>query len=610
MNTEELERSLRTEFESYLKGVVAGMRQDVSDFQKNFEAEFEKHKNQLDEAFRDLSMRFESDNQFDQGFIGSVVEHLRLARDEGAEIAATAFGEAEKLAEESTPAAAQFDLIRDAINEISSKTSQSEILSSLVHHAASFTPRGAFFIVKNDHFVGWKVFGKEGMADEGSVREIRFPLVSDTIMADAINSLAPKESSQGDHAEDALFLEPLNFSKPDRMYAIPLNARGRGVAVLYADYGTEGITLNAEALETLVRVAGLRVELLAASQIATTAQPAVEPQSPAYPSTEIETEPSNAYEPAVEEEVVSEYAEPAPVTDQEEAMEVSVETEESHEVSTEPEEIYEIESFDRTSDVEPEAAEIEPEAVEEYHGEVAYEMPSGSDSPDTEPVEEMSSGFAFVNSDDHEETAAVATESYFEPMEERVAEEPVIEPEASYFETEAEPVIGQDFGPPTKEAAFAPSETFDDDVDEPEYAVSVQETNGWNNGGSTAAVAEPVVEIAPAVPGKRRFSDRNVDLPIEVADEERRLHNDARRFARLLVSEIKLYNEQKVTEGREAGDLYDRLRDAIDRSREMYAKRVQPPVASKFDYFHYELVNALAEGNDKTLGENYPGSEV
>ncbi len=106
------------------------------------------------------------------------------------------------------------------------------------------------------------------------------------------------------------------------------------------------------------------------------------------------------------------------------------------------------------------------------------------------------------------------------------------------------------------------------------------------------------------------MSDRNVDLPIEVPEEERRIHNDARRFARLLVSEIKLYNEKKVTEGREARDLYERLREAIDRSREMYDKRVQPPVAAKFDYFHYEIVNALAEGNADRLGNGYPGATV
>ena len=127
------------------------------------------------------------------------------------------------------------------------------------------------------------------------------------------------------------------------------------------------------------------------------------------------------------------------------------------------------------------------------------------------------------------------------------------------------------------------------------------------------AYAEPVETVSQSVisqPVKTRFSERNVDLPIEVEEDERRLHNDARRFARLLVSEIKLYNEQKVNEGRTSYDLYERLREAIDRSREMYDKRVQPPVAAKFDYFHYELVNSLAEGEESRLGGSYPGTNV
>jgi hypothetical protein len=96
-----------------------------------------------------------------------------------------------------------------------------------------------------------------------------------------------------------------------------------------------------------------------------------------------------------------------------------------------------------------------------------------------------------------------------------------------------------------------------------------------------------------------------------VADEEeRRLHNDARRFARLLVSEIKLYKERQVVEGRAQSDLYTRLREDIDRSREMYEKRVKPEVAQKYDYFHHELVNTLAEGDRTKLGSGYPGATV
>jgi hypothetical protein len=108
----------------------------------------------------------------------------------------------------------------------------------------------------------------------------------------------------------------------------------------------------------------------------------------------------------------------------------------------------------------------------------------------------------------------------------------------------------------------------------------------------------------------RRWGVAEPELPIEVGEDERRLHNDARRFARLLVSEIKLYNEQKVNEGRSQGNIYERLREDIDRSRQMYDKRVAPPVAARHDYFHQELVNTLAEGDPSKLGNSYPGAAV
>lgn len=112
---------------------------------------------------------------------------------------------------------------------------------------------------------------------------------------------------------------------------------------------------------------------------------------------------------------------------------------------------------------------------------------------------------------------------------------------------------------------------------------------------SQADVASPAPPAAPAV------------APL---GEEEKAHNDARRFARLLVSEIKLYNEQKVGDGRRAGDLYDRLKEDIDRSRQMYEKRVTPSVASKFDYFYDELVGTLAEGDSSKLGSDCPGPSV
>ena len=85
-------------------------------------------------------------------------------------------------------------------------------------------------------------------------------------------------------------------------------------------------------------------------------------------------------------------------------------------------------------------------------------------------------------------------------------------------------------------------------------------------------------------------------------DDPQRAIDDARRIARLLVSEIKLYNERKVAEGRLAGDLYERLRDDIERSRQVYAERTPEHIRATSDFFHEELVRILAEGNADALG--------
>jgi len=75
----------------------------------------------------------------------------------------------------------------------------------------------------------------------------------------------------------------------------------------------------------------------------------------------------------------------------------------------------------------------------------------------------------------------------------------------------------------------------------------------------------------------------------------------ARRYARLLVSEIKLYNEAAVRTGRERRDLLERLRPEIDRARRLYEARV-PLSIGRATLFQQELVQTLAEGDPNLLG--------
>ncbi len=88
-----------------------------------------------------------------------------------------------------------------------------------------------------------------------------------------------------------------------------------------------------------------------------------------------------------------------------------------------------------------------------------------------------------------------------------------------------------------------------------------------------------------------------------IPEGEEALHEEARRLARLLVSEIKLYNEEIIEEGRRAGNIYERLKDDIDRSRQMYEERIDPRLLEgEHDYFRRELVQRLAGGDEKLLG--------
>jgi hypothetical protein len=87
--------------------------------------------------------------------------------------------------------------------------------------------------------------------------------------------------------------------------------------------------------------------------------------------------------------------------------------------------------------------------------------------------------------------------------------------------------------------------------------------------------------------------------------EDADTHRKAQRFARLLVDEIKLYNQAKVAEGRRNKDLYDRLKEDIEKSRATFSKRYGSTVAAGGDYFQKEVVRSLAEDDLSVMGANF-----
>jgi hypothetical protein len=76
----------------------------------------------------------------------------------------------------------------------------------------------------------------------------------------------------------------------------------------------------------------------------------------------------------------------------------------------------------------------------------------------------------------------------------------------------------------------------------------------------------------------------------------------ARRTARLLVSDIRLFHEPAVNEGRRHRNLLTRLAPEIEKARLAYNEQVPAAVRAHTDYFHQELVKTLAGGDAGLLG--------
>jgi hypothetical protein len=124
-------------------------------------------------------------------------------------------------------------------------------------------------------------------------------------------------------------------------------------------------------------------------------------------------------------------------------------------------------------------------------------------------------------------------------------------------------------------------------------------------GHAMAAAATAEAPLAASVAPPHVPSPVVEPEPVADAEGEQAIQQKAQRFARLLVDEIKLYNQAKVAEGRKNKDLYDRLKEAIEKSRATYARRYGNTLAAGGDYFQHELVRSLAEDDISIMGANF-----
>lgn len=467
---------------------------------------------------------------------------------------------------------AGFDTLRASVDEIDAQRTQSETLSSLVKLASQFAPRVVFFVVRGGDAVGWKASGFENGLNDDTVKLLSLPAQNPSLLHDALTSFKTAVGKSASPGDNSAILGLYGSPAPERSAAFPLVVRGKAAAVLYADSGTQSETsINTPAIETLLRVASMAIELLPARR-------GLEPPSrPVEAPAQAQAAPVTAPTPTTVTEAPPE--------------EVKAEVQE---VESVPSTAAAPEHVRTTADIE-EPGEPEQQLQE---AEAQIESPAHAE-PEPEPVPETE-----VDQERYQdEESAIEAEM--------VEAEVEIEADADTAEMPIPVIPPPPTPPPFAVDKPAVSEMVNEAASAPTIPIKPRTTLDLPKDSESEA---PEAQPAPV---EQQFSFAAAPPPVvqqtvptPASETEQRSHNDARRFARLLVSEIKLYNAAKVNDGRRNFDLYDRLRDEIDRSRKVYDKRVSPAVASRFDYFYDELVQTLAEGDPAKLGDGCPGPVV
>ena len=598
----------------------------------------------VEEAIREVKEEYLRRLQDTRNVIDELLGEAEEAMEEGAvaeaDIAAIVAPEPVELPE---PPKRYLPDLHTAVANLDRCRTQDEILSSLVASAGSFASRAALFLTREDGLQGWSshgfAAGDEAFEslileyDEGSpwgrLSEGRGVIELD---ADECTELCSR----------------IDNSSPLSGVLVPIVLRDHLAVALYADQDEEDDTIGLFALQLLAYVAAQALETLPLRERSSTAtlrlateapygEPVlslwqfVAPQADVSIVEEIEA----AAEPAIEEEAEDLYA-AEPVEEVEEAYEEEVEevaevvdfaaVEDEVEVTEEaPEEAAEAVDFEEVeeaheedveevaeavdfeeAEVTEEAPEVTAEAVtfeeveEAYEEEIAEDEAEAAEATDLEEAEEAEDETAeealeeAVAEDEAELAEAIDLEEEEQADEVEIAAEADLQP-AEDTGFEVEPAAEQEWDTPAEHEEVPAMETASEEIEAPPMEPEVAPE-------PAPAVAIDGAEISPPEdaqgPGWAFTTNR---FSADTGGGEA-VHEEARRLARLLVTEIKLYNEEQVEAGRRNRNIYEVLREDIDRSRQIYEERIDDTVRTEADYFHDELVRILAAGESEILG--------
>jgi len=445
--------------------------------------------------------------------------------------------------------------------------SQSELLNQLLPALAKNVGRAVVMVIRDGTVTAWSGIG---FTDGERLKEWHGEVTESPVFEHITETSAPLRF---DPESDPLLRRWLEGeTSPEEAVLLPISLRGKLMGTVYVDHSDDE-PWNLDFAQSQIAVTCWLIDTLHHREKVPTAMIA---DIVIFESTKDLPPP---------EDVADDFA-PEPEAEEPEFEEA--EEEPSVEADDEAEEPEKIALEEAPSEAEEEEA-LPADDVEIVDEPPAYEPEVVSFEP---PEPEVDADFEIPADDEFSgEPEVVDFEPDFEPESvdvEDEAAEPDYDPSATLRVDVGETLASHETPAEAEEMPVSPPEV----VEEPEEQPAVEDMQ----------VPPPVQPLEPPPDISEPDAADAEESVSSIAPEDEVQHEEAQRFARLLVSEIKLYNEDEVDRGRADMDLYARLKEDIDRSREMYEKRISPEIRADHDYFHDELVRILADGESDALG--------
>lgn len=510
------------------------------------------------------------------------------------------------------PAASpDWGLVKGSVASIEGARTQVDVLTRFLTEAQVHSSRAALLVLRNEKLTGWKALGFDASGGrDDAVKSLDLAIGDDPFVEACLKLEKPMVAAPP--PEDGRLRRALGGHAPTRTLLVPMVIRDRIAGILCADElpGEEG-RLNEAALEVLTFVTGLSVDLLAARK--KIPSPALTPRgeeiarfqpagAPAVEAPALEDDnpfaapsaPLAPPAPPLPPVSASTIAVPPVAPPERGPLSASIQPPSEHGARSlfEQTDPSNARKTRRITDAGEALRALEESATAKKKGETTGAIP-GVDLLSSGARTAAALGVTPIPRPSMPPPTPLPVPSAPAPVARPVAPpappapHPAPEPAASrgdltmaFDQIKATLPPPPPSPPPAAPVAATPAAP----------AAAPPAGGGLDTGGGPSAA--PLAPPPGFVPRAR----------LRGGDDPQRAIDDARRIARLLVSEIKLYNERKVAEGRLAGDLYERLRDDIERSRQVYAERTPEHIRATSDFFHEELVRILAEGNADALG--------